>query len=382
MFTIFITTAKIKTGNSIVHLHYMCNIPNSMSDLIEEGLNAYSIGDDVDGFVLKREVSSVEELRNAFEAGLNIDVTEKPGGDANHRDMVCASCKYGNEQGHEGCSRSPKSSAVISNDECLQKEQGKSLLDSGELKFCKPLIKCASFPCSVHSSIPSLHVSNEDSRKVESEILDGKQPSELKNSLYGRTLSLPSSIQLLSAMRGGQERSGLGPRPKLSVKWAPDVQEPQPSSASHTVKNSRQFHSKRKDKKHKHRGKSSHTSEGSKNSKKRHSKRIYNSESIHSRLQPSAYGNSILLDAWTSRNSMLSPVKSQLMGLGTPIFDMQTGQDDLLLNMHSKQFCEQGESDFLAKGLSEVDFLSQGLKCASSLRYTIQGKHLSCTEAA
>lgn len=381
MFTIFITTAEIKASNSIVDLNCMCNIRKSMSNLIEEGLNACSMEDDVDGFILKSEVSPVEELRNAFEAGLNIDVKEKPSGSANQRDMD----KYGKERGHKGCSRSPKSSAVTSIDECSHIDQGKSVLDSGELKLCKPLIKCASFPCSVHSSISSLHVSNEDSRKAESEILDDKQPTELKNSLYGRTFSLPSSVQLLSAMRGGQERSGLGPRPKLSVKWAPDVQEPQQSSVSHTVKNSRQFHSKRKDKKHKHKGKSSHTSESSKNSKKRHSRRIYNSESIHSRLQPSAYGNSILLDAWASRNSMnsmLVPVKSQLMGLGTPIFDMQKGQDDLSLNMNSKHFYEQEESDFFAKGLSDMDFLSQRLKCASSFRCTIQGKHLSCTEAA
>lgn len=364
-----------------------------MSNLIEEGLNACSVGDDVDGFILKSEISPVEELRNDFEAGLNIDVTEKPIGNENQREKVCVSCtngkectscKYGKEQEHKGCSRSLKPIAVTSNDECSQIEQGKSALDSGELKLGKALIKCASFPCSVHSSVSSHHVSNEDSSKAESEILDGKQRPELKNSLHGRTFSLPSSLQLMSAMRGGQERSGLGPRPKLSVKWAPDVQEPQQSSVSHTVKNSRQLHSKRKDKKHKHRGKSSHTSESSKNSKKRHSKRIYNSESIHSRLQPPAYGNNILLDAWASRNprnSMLVPVKTQLIGLGTPIFDMQTGQDDLSLNMHSKHFCEQRESDFFAKGLSDMDFISQGLKCASSFRYSIQGKNLSCTEA-
>lgn len=363
-----------------------------MSNLIEEGVSAFSIGDEVDGLILKDEVSPVEELRNAFEAGFNIDVTEKPSGNANQPDKVCFSCTDGKEcascqclkeQEHKGGSRSFKSVAVISHDECSQVEQGKSALDSGELKLCKALIKYASFPCSVGSSVSSHNVSNDDSRKAESEILNGKPRPELKNTVYGRTFSLPSSVQLMSALRGGQERSGLGPRPKLSVKWAPDVQEPQQSSVSHTVKNSRQYHSKRKDKKHKHRGKSSHTSESSKSSKRRHSKRIYTNESIHARLQLPAFGDSILLDGWASRNprnSVLLPVKTQLTGLGTPIFEMQTGQDDLSI-MHSKHFCEQGESDRFAKGLSDIDFLSQGLKCASSLRYNIQGKNLSCTEA-
>ncbi|KAH9326067.1 hypothetical protein KI387_006245, partial [Taxus chinensis] len=295
-----------------------------MNNLIEERLNAYSIGNDVDGFILKGDVSPVKELRMAFEAGLNIDSIEKPDANSNQTDSLCASCKDEKKHGQKGCSNSSKSSSVIGNDEHPQIEQAKkSFADSGELKLYKPLIKCASFPCSVHLSMSSPHMSNENSRKAENEIADGKQPPVQKNSLYGRTFSLPSSVQLISAIRGGQERSGLGPRPKVSVKWAPDVQEPQLSSVSHTVKCPRLFHSKRKDKKYKNRGKSSHTSESSRTSKKRHSKRMYNSENIHSRLQPLAHGNSILLDAWGSRNSGLVPVKSQHMVLGSPIFDMQ-----------------------------------------------------------
>lgn len=96
--------------------------------------------------------------------------------------------------------------------------------------------------------------------------------------------TLQSSFKIKSAMRGGQEQNGLGPRPKLSVKWAPDVQEPQISSVSHTVKNHRWHQSKKKDRKHRHKGKSSHTSGSNKNDKKHHSKRSYNSDSGRSRF--------------------------------------------------------------------------------------------------
>ena len=38
-----------------------------------------------------------------------------------------------------------------------------------------------------------------------------------------------------SALRGGSEQVGLGPRPKLHVKWHPDVFDPICSTVSHTV---------------------------------------------------------------------------------------------------------------------------------------------------
>ncbi|GLJ24797.1 hypothetical protein SUGI_0474130 [Cryptomeria japonica] len=45
----------------------------------------------------------------------------------------------------------------------------------------------------------------------------------MKSTMFGGLNLILSSVQLMSAMRGGQERSGLRSRPKLSVKWAPDT---------------------------------------------------------------------------------------------------------------------------------------------------------------
>ncbi|XP_024521975.1 uncharacterized protein LOC112343155 [Selaginella moellendorffii] len=42
-------------------------------------------------------------------------------------------------------------------------------------------------------------------------------------------------FSLRSALRGGHEGLGLGPRPKLHVKWAVDVRDPPKSSVSHTL---------------------------------------------------------------------------------------------------------------------------------------------------
>lgn len=70
------------------------------------------------------------------------------------------------------------------------------------------------------------------------------------------TESCIDSTKLKSALRGGFEKLGLGPRPRLHVTWAPDVYEPACTSASHTVShNHRRYHSKKTDHKHRHKGK-------------------------------------------------------------------------------------------------------------------------------
>lgn len=43
----------------------------------------------------------------------------------------------------------------------------------------------------------------------------------------------------VSAMKGSREKRGVTPPQKLTVKWAPDVYDPVPSSISHTVANNR-----------------------------------------------------------------------------------------------------------------------------------------------
>ena len=66
-------------------------------------------------------------------------------------------------------------------------------------------------------------------------------------------------IKQKSALRGGYELLGFGPRPKLNVKWAPSVWEPPSSIVSHTVNDNKlkKRYSKR-NMKHVHKGKANY----------------------------------------------------------------------------------------------------------------------------
>uniref|UniRef100_A0A1D1Y5F7 Pre-mRNA-splicing factor ISY1 n=1 Tax=Anthurium amnicola TaxID=1678845 RepID=A0A1D1Y5F7_9ARAE len=80
------------------------------------------------------------------------------------------------------------------------------------------------------------------------------------NPVYARSISLPATSKLLSAMKGGREKEGAPPKTKLKVKWAPDVYDPPATSMSHTVKNHHHHRPKAKRKdyhKKKHKNKSS-----------------------------------------------------------------------------------------------------------------------------
>ncbi|KAK9061470.1 hypothetical protein SSX86_018651 [Deinandra increscens subsp. villosa] len=74
------------------------------------------------------------------------------------------------------------------------------------------------------------------------------------------SISLPAHLKLVSAMKGSREKQGATPPVKLTVKWAPDVYDPVPTSVSHVVSNSRSSskHSKKNSKsRQKHASKSS-----------------------------------------------------------------------------------------------------------------------------
>ncbi|GMH30101.1 hypothetical protein Nepgr_031944 [Nepenthes gracilis] len=61
--------------------------------------------------------------------------------------------------------------------------------------------------------------------------------SELhQNGNYSRSITFPPPRKLVSAMKGSHEKEGSHPR-KLNVSWAPDVFDPPPTAASHTLKN-------------------------------------------------------------------------------------------------------------------------------------------------
>ncbi|KAG9147857.1 hypothetical protein Leryth_003467 [Lithospermum erythrorhizon] len=86
-----------------------------------------------------------------------------------------------------------------------------------------------------------------------------------------RSASLPSTLKLVSAIKGSREKLGNPPR-KLSVTWDPDVYDPVPTAASHVPTNKSPRHrgngKKNGRNKQKEGGKSSHGSSRSKDKKK------------------------------------------------------------------------------------------------------------------
>lgn len=88
-----------------------------------------------------------------------------------------------------------------------------------------------------------------------------------------RSISLPTHLKAVSAMKGSREKRGVAPPVKLRVKWAPDVYDPIPTSVSHVVTSNRSSrHSSNKKNsrnKQKNGGKSSSSSRGSKGKEKK-----------------------------------------------------------------------------------------------------------------
>ncbi|GMJ03078.1 hypothetical protein HRI_003977000 [Hibiscus trionum] len=59
-----------------------------------------------------------------------------------------------------------------------------------------------------------------------------------------RSISSPTPLKLVSALKGSREKQGL-PTKELRVTWAPDVYDPLPTSALHTVRGKKQQKSKK-----------------------------------------------------------------------------------------------------------------------------------------
>ncbi|KAF9592122.1 hypothetical protein IFM89_011960, partial [Coptis chinensis] len=120
----------------------------------------------------------------------------------------------------------------------------------------KVLGKYATFPSSRKLADPVSAVGNDDVLDIS---CDGGQCSMASdNPAYARSISLPTSLKLVSAMKGNRERQE--PHEKfLTVRWAPDVYDPPVTSLSHTVKGYSQQRSRtnKKNSKNKHKGKSS-----------------------------------------------------------------------------------------------------------------------------
>ncbi|XP_062230538.1 uncharacterized protein LOC133928292 [Phragmites australis] len=78
---------------------------------------------------------------------------------------------------------------------------------------------------------------------------------------YERSVSLPPTLKLISAMKGSRQKNGMAsPTESRHIKWAPDVYDPPVTSVCHSVNNSYQRRSKsrkkEKNKQKKHKGKS------------------------------------------------------------------------------------------------------------------------------
>ncbi|KAI3705379.1 hypothetical protein L1987_75616 [Smallanthus sonchifolius] len=85
-----------------------------------------------------------------------------------------------------------------------------------------------------------------------------------------RSISLPIHLKPVSAMKGSREKRGAAPPVKLTVKWAPEVYDPIPTSVSHVVTNrSSSKHSKKNSK-----NKQKHGSKSSRGSKSKDKKQV------------------------------------------------------------------------------------------------------------
>ncbi|XP_038980120.1 uncharacterized protein LOC103710838 [Phoenix dactylifera] len=143
--------------------------------------------------------------------------------------------------------------------------------DSKEIKTCqeschsvsfdankhKSLSKCATFPFT--SDLPLDTLSIKETNEESSIQVQGLRSSTFASSAYARSMSLPSSLNLVSAMKGRRAQNGISPTTRLHVKWAPEVYDPPATSMSHTLKKSHQQRPKAKKKNHKnkHKGKPS-----------------------------------------------------------------------------------------------------------------------------
>lgn len=119
-------------------------------------------------------------------------------------------------------------------DECGEAHQSEIITKDREKLFSK----CARFPCSsktLSSAAASVGGAGkgemkDDADDITSEVLTHDDNAKSINPPCSSASSLPKPLKLVSAMKGSREKGGVGPPPKLSVKWAPDVYDPVPTS--------------------------------------------------------------------------------------------------------------------------------------------------------
>ncbi|KAL8125900.1 hypothetical protein AgCh_013268 [Apium graveolens] len=146
----------------------------------------------------------------------------------------------------------------------------------------KLLSKSASFPCSFNASSPAASVDKETDGKAGNgqDNLLALNGCHNDSSPYPRSLSLPTLLKPLPALKGSREKYGVQLK-KLNVTWAPDVYDPIPTSVSHVVTNKSPRHrndSKKGKKNSKHKQKAGGKSSlGSKGKDKKQARKQSNS---------------------------------------------------------------------------------------------------------
>lgn len=146
---------------------------------------------------------------------------------------------------------------------CEATEFGNGLLEtkictcfskSISLEVNKGLQKCATFPPSSGKAQQEDHsCCHED---------DGHTVAPA----YERSVSLPPTLKLISALKGGREKNGMtSPTENRHVKWAPDVYDPPVTSVCHSVNSSYQRRSKSRKEKNKQKKKQKQKGKSKKN---------------------------------------------------------------------------------------------------------------------
>ncbi|KAF8006321.1 hypothetical protein BT93_K0577 [Corymbia citriodora subsp. variegata] len=112
----------------------------------------------------------------------------------------------------------------------LKSEKSHGVSGLNAKSYEKGLVKCATFPFPGEKLSPHLFSDEEDD---EPELALRELFSEEHiNNVYSRSISFPTSSKLVPALKGTREKQGASPR-KLTVRWAPDVYDPPPTSVSH-----------------------------------------------------------------------------------------------------------------------------------------------------
>eukprot|EP00252_Welwitschia_mirabilis_P010014 TRINITY_DN2303_c0_g1_i1.p1 TRINITY_DN2303_c0_g1~~TRINITY_DN2303_c0_g1_i1.p1 ORF type:complete len:339 (-),score=69.64 TRINITY_DN2303_c0_g1_i1:208-1224(-) len=205
--------------------------------------------------------SPTDVLTQAFEDNLHVSNSSNTDSSITSGDALVIKEKKKRKKKRKGSTRNPNQLLAFNQHEKMKIENKKLSLDDKRDTMGKASDRNLSFSSHAQSFNCAKPITIEDGRKKGCFYENGGRSENSspngKDILYTRALSFPPSFRLVPAIRGGREQNGMGPRPKLSVSWAPDVHEPPSSLVSHTVKSKCHQRPRRREKKKKQKSKSS-----------------------------------------------------------------------------------------------------------------------------